>query len=241
MAQVGGVIAGFPRRLGGAGATIAVVRAYVGVTDYNWYRFLADRPGVAEVNFWQPSGAREFKVLAPGELRAAVSNVADKPREDSARRVVAGCLVTLVRGAGLNLVPVGVEKTTTRHPTAWHAVISAGTPSGAGAPLITRCSTRPGARSSVPLSTGPDPSGCVGSSRISTLGMEAPAHEEMVVCGGGLDEDLVHDIGAGGNHRAELVTVNDLGRPRHRPGRPRLGQLVHARRTSCAVRSRSGT
>jgi HNH endonuclease len=43
------------------------VRAYVGVTDDNWYRFLADRPGVTEVNFWQPSGAREFRVLAPGE------------------------------------------------------------------------------------------------------------------------------------------------------------------------------
>jgi hypothetical protein len=37
------------------------------VTDDNWYRFLADRPGVTEVNFWQPSGAREFRVLAPGE------------------------------------------------------------------------------------------------------------------------------------------------------------------------------
>ena len=39
----------------------------MGVTDDNWYRFLADRPGVTEVNFWQPSGAREFRVLAPGE------------------------------------------------------------------------------------------------------------------------------------------------------------------------------
>jgi len=37
------------------------------VTDNNWYRFLADRPGVTEVNFWQPSGAREFRVRAPGE------------------------------------------------------------------------------------------------------------------------------------------------------------------------------
>jgi putative restriction endonuclease len=46
---------------------MAVVRAYVGVTDNNWYRFLADRPGMTEVNFWQPSGAREFRVLAPGE------------------------------------------------------------------------------------------------------------------------------------------------------------------------------
>jgi putative restriction endonuclease len=43
------------------------VRAYVGVTDNSWYRFLAARPVVTEVNFWQPSGAREFRILAPGE------------------------------------------------------------------------------------------------------------------------------------------------------------------------------
>ena len=58
-------MAGFPE--GGWGWTITGVRAYVGVTDNSWYRFLADRPGVTEVNFWQPSGAREFRVLAPGE------------------------------------------------------------------------------------------------------------------------------------------------------------------------------
>ena len=46
---------------------MAVVRAYVGVTDQSWYRFLAARPLVSEVNFWQPSGSREFRVLAPGE------------------------------------------------------------------------------------------------------------------------------------------------------------------------------
>ena len=39
----------------------------MGVTDNNWYRFLADRPEVTEVNFWQPSGARDFRVLDPGE------------------------------------------------------------------------------------------------------------------------------------------------------------------------------
>jgi hypothetical protein len=44
-----------------------IVRAYVGVTDDNWYRFLAARPAMTEVNFWQPSGGREFRVLAPGE------------------------------------------------------------------------------------------------------------------------------------------------------------------------------
>src|SRR6266851_1777253 len=44
-----------------------LVRAYVGVTDNGWYRFLAARPDLAEVNFWQPSGRHEFHVLAPGE------------------------------------------------------------------------------------------------------------------------------------------------------------------------------
>ena len=46
---------------------MSLVRAYVGVTDYSWYQFLAARPRVTEVNFSQPSGAREFHVLAPGE------------------------------------------------------------------------------------------------------------------------------------------------------------------------------
>jgi putative restriction endonuclease len=44
------------------------VRFFVGVTDYDWFRFLAARPGIDEVNFWQPSGGVEFKALQPGEL-----------------------------------------------------------------------------------------------------------------------------------------------------------------------------
>src|ERR1700733_11883748 len=43
------------------------VRAYVGVTDGQWYRFLADRPHLVEVNFWQPSGGRGFRAVSPGE------------------------------------------------------------------------------------------------------------------------------------------------------------------------------
>jgi putative restriction endonuclease len=43
------------------------VKAYVGVTDREWYRFLAARPTLNEVNFWRPSGGREFRVLTPGE------------------------------------------------------------------------------------------------------------------------------------------------------------------------------
>jgi putative restriction endonuclease len=43
------------------------MKAYVGVTDGEWYRFLAARPALNEVNFWRPSGEREFRVLTPGE------------------------------------------------------------------------------------------------------------------------------------------------------------------------------
>lgn len=44
---------------------MAVVRAYVGVTDWGWYRFL-QRRGATEVNFWQPSGGRRFGVIPEG-------------------------------------------------------------------------------------------------------------------------------------------------------------------------------
>jgi hypothetical protein len=50
----------------GAGKLIAV-RAYVGVTDGEWYRFLAARPALDEVNFWRPGGGRGFHALTPGE------------------------------------------------------------------------------------------------------------------------------------------------------------------------------
>jgi putative restriction endonuclease len=46
---------------------MAPVRGYAGVTDAGWYRFLAARPQSAEVNFWQPSGGRQFHAIAPGE------------------------------------------------------------------------------------------------------------------------------------------------------------------------------
>ncbi len=46
----------------------APVRAYVGVTDHDWYRFLADRTVLNEVNFWRPGGGRTFRALEAGEL-----------------------------------------------------------------------------------------------------------------------------------------------------------------------------
>jgi hypothetical protein len=47
--------------------TLPDVRAYVGVTDGQWYRFLAARPELDEVNFWRPSGGRGFHVPTVGE------------------------------------------------------------------------------------------------------------------------------------------------------------------------------
>jgi putative restriction endonuclease len=44
-----------------------LVRAYVGVTDAEWYGFLSARPDLSEVNFWQPSGSRGFHAIAAGE------------------------------------------------------------------------------------------------------------------------------------------------------------------------------
>jgi hypothetical protein len=39
---------------------------WVGVTDKNWYEHLA-RLAPEEVNFWQPSGSRTFRILQAGE------------------------------------------------------------------------------------------------------------------------------------------------------------------------------
>jgi putative restriction endonuclease len=44
------------------------VKAFVGITDSDWFSFLAARPNLDEVNFWQPSGATQFRALAPREL-----------------------------------------------------------------------------------------------------------------------------------------------------------------------------
>jgi putative restriction endonuclease len=43
------------------------MKIWVGVTDKNWFDMLAAL-GPVDVNFWQPSGNRQFRVLKPGEL-----------------------------------------------------------------------------------------------------------------------------------------------------------------------------
>jgi putative restriction endonuclease len=42
------------------------MKLWVGVTDKSWFEYLM-RLAPDEVNFWQPSGTRNFKVLQPGE------------------------------------------------------------------------------------------------------------------------------------------------------------------------------
>jgi hypothetical protein len=44
-----------------------IVRLYVGITDYDWFKLHAANPLVEEVNFWKPSSQRGFKVLQWGE------------------------------------------------------------------------------------------------------------------------------------------------------------------------------
>jgi putative restriction endonuclease len=45
-----------------------MMKAYVGVTDREWFELLSRLPVLEEVNFWQPSGNRQFRALSPGEL-----------------------------------------------------------------------------------------------------------------------------------------------------------------------------
>lgn len=44
------------------------MRYWIGITDYDWFRFLAAKPDLAEVNFWQPSAGRRPAALEPGTL-----------------------------------------------------------------------------------------------------------------------------------------------------------------------------
>ena len=44
------------------------MRAYVGVTDWDWFNLLSSLSGLDEVNFWQPGGNHVFRALSPMEL-----------------------------------------------------------------------------------------------------------------------------------------------------------------------------
>jgi putative restriction endonuclease len=43
------------------------VRAFIGITDSDWFTFLRGQPDLDEVNFWQPGGSVQFRALSLGE------------------------------------------------------------------------------------------------------------------------------------------------------------------------------
>lgn len=43
------------------------MKLFVGVTNNEWFRFLAERKP-DEVNFWRPRSQMDFKALQPGDL-----------------------------------------------------------------------------------------------------------------------------------------------------------------------------
>ena len=43
------------------------MKAFVGVTDFDWFTYLSGMQGIDEVNFWQPGGSHRFQSLNPGE------------------------------------------------------------------------------------------------------------------------------------------------------------------------------
>jgi putative restriction endonuclease len=45
----------------------ARMKAWLAVTDGTWFRYLRERPGIDEVDFWQPGGTREFRILSVGQ------------------------------------------------------------------------------------------------------------------------------------------------------------------------------
>ncbi|HKZ21529.1 MAG TPA: hypothetical protein VJQ57_15665 [Acidimicrobiia bacterium] len=44
------------------------MRAFIGVTDGDWYKLLSAMERLDEINFWQPSGNSVFRALNRGEL-----------------------------------------------------------------------------------------------------------------------------------------------------------------------------
>jgi hypothetical protein len=45
-----------------------MVNLYVGITDYEWFRYLSALPNVEEVNFWQPGGRTNFSAARTAKL-----------------------------------------------------------------------------------------------------------------------------------------------------------------------------
>ncbi|MGA2468998.1 MAG: HNH endonuclease [Thermodesulfobacteriota bacterium] len=43
------------------------MKAFVGITDFDWFKYLSELPQIDEVNFWQPSGHQVFRTLSPNK------------------------------------------------------------------------------------------------------------------------------------------------------------------------------
>jgi putative restriction endonuclease len=43
------------------------LKAFVGITDFDWFKYLSELPQIDEVDFWQPSGHQVFRTLSPNE------------------------------------------------------------------------------------------------------------------------------------------------------------------------------
>jgi putative restriction endonuclease len=43
------------------------LKAFVGITDFDWFTYLSGLPEIDEVNFWQPGGHQVFRTLSPNE------------------------------------------------------------------------------------------------------------------------------------------------------------------------------
>ncbi|MEO6579106.1 MAG: hypothetical protein ABIO99_09455 [Candidatus Limnocylindria bacterium] len=54
-----------PLLIRGVPEIISLMRYWVGITDWDWFSYLAERPELPEVNFWQPSAGRRPVTLEP--------------------------------------------------------------------------------------------------------------------------------------------------------------------------------
>lgn len=75
------------------------MRYWVGITDNDWFSFLAARPELPEVNFWQPSATAPARFV-PGELFLFKLHAR---RADRRRRILRHLLVAPC-GSGLGHV-----------------------------------------------------------------------------------------------------------------------------------------
>ena len=61
------------------------MKAFVAVTDREWFAFLRGQPGLTEVNFWLPTAGTPFRALQPGHSgpgRVALGGLPGREREE---------------------------------------------------------------------------------------------------------------------------------------------------------------